>query len=88
MGHIFKTAVPDESDEVRRELERCVIIDVHMILPGAYVALSRIRMVSEAATGKSKHHHMRAAARTRRDGKCTPPKDGAEQAEKPNAPAQ
>lgn len=25
MGHIFKTAVPDESDEDRRELERCVM---------------------------------------------------------------
>lgn len=62
MGHIFKTAVPDESDEVRRELER---------------------MVAEAATGKSKHHHLRATARgTRRDGKCTPCRNSAEQAEK------
>jgi hypothetical protein len=24
MGHIFKNTIPDESDEVRRELERCV----------------------------------------------------------------
>ncbi|KAL4065915.1 X-domain of DnaJ-containing-domain-containing protein [Scleroderma citrinum] len=62
MGHIFKTAVPDESDEDRRELER---------------------MVAEAATGKSKHHQLRAAvARARRDGKSTPPRDVAEQAEK------
>jgi hypothetical protein len=24
LGHIFKSTIPDESDEVRRELERCV----------------------------------------------------------------
>ncbi|KIJ65612.1 hypothetical protein HYDPIDRAFT_110734 [Hydnomerulius pinastri MD-312] len=63
MGHTFKTTVPDESDEDRRELER---------------------MVAEAATGKSKHQHLRAQAKARKDGKSTPPKDtaSAEQAEK------
>lgn len=61
IGHIFKTTVPDESDEDRRELER---------------------IVSEAATGKSKHHHLRTAAKARRDGKSTPPREAAEPAEK------
>ncbi|KAF9223958.1 DnaJ-domain-containing protein [Gyrodon lividus] len=43
------------------------------------------RMVAEAATGKSKHDQLRAqAAKARRDGKSTPPKEtvSAEQAEK------
>ncbi|KAF9818275.1 hypothetical protein IEO21_02903 [Rhodonia placenta] len=40
MGAVFKSTVPDESDEERRELER---------------------MVAEAASGKSKHHQLRAA---------------------------
>ncbi|KAG6336462.1 hypothetical protein ID866_2633 [Astraeus odoratus] len=41
------------------------------------------RMVAEAATGKSKHQQLRtAAARVRKDGKCTPCKDAPEQAEK------
>ncbi|KAI6113092.1 X-domain of DnaJ-containing-domain-containing protein [Pisolithus sp. B1] len=61
IGHIFKTTVPDESDEDRRELER---------------------IVAEAATGKSKHLHLRAAAKARRDGKSTPPREAAEPAEK------
>ncbi|KAI6149441.1 X-domain of DnaJ-containing-domain-containing protein [Pisolithus tinctorius] len=61
MGHIFKSTVPDESDEDRRELER---------------------IVAEAAHGKSKHHQLRTAAKARKDGKCTPPKEAAEQAEK------
>ncbi|KIK94185.1 hypothetical protein PAXRUDRAFT_122320, partial [Paxillus rubicundulus Ve08.2h10] len=37
------------------------------------------RMVAEAATGKSKHEQLRAqAAKTRRDGKHTPPREEAE----------
>ncbi|KAH9913559.1 DnaJ-domain-containing protein [Epithele typhae] len=45
IGAVFKSTVPDESDEERRELER---------------------MVAEAATGKSKHHQVRAAQRARK----------------------
>jgi hypothetical protein len=26
IGHIFKSAIPDETDEERRELERCVLL--------------------------------------------------------------
>jgi curved DNA-binding protein CbpA len=43
------------------------------------------RMVAEAATGKSKHEQLRTqAAKARKDGKCTPPKEtvSEEQAEK------
>ncbi|KIJ20920.1 hypothetical protein PAXINDRAFT_6699 [Paxillus involutus ATCC 200175] len=70
LGHIFKSTIPDESDEVRRELER---------------------MVAEAATGKSKHEQLRAhAAKARRDGKHTPPKEtlSMEEAEKEAAAAE
>jgi hypothetical protein len=28
MGHIFKSTVPDETDEERRELERCVCSEI------------------------------------------------------------
>ena len=81
MGAIFKATIPDETDEERRELERCVVVmSTHWaacissnhrtdVFP-----LSR-RMVAEAASGKSKHHQMqaqaRAAAKARR-GAATP----------------
>jgi hypothetical protein len=48
-------------------------------------------MVAEAATGKSKHEQLRAhAAKARRDGKHTPPKEtlSMEEAEKEAAAAE
>ncbi|KAI6041240.1 X-domain of DnaJ-containing-domain-containing protein [Pisolithus marmoratus] len=39
------------------------------------------RIVAEAATGKSKHQQVRTAAKARKDGKSTPPKEATEHAE-------
>lgn len=44
-----------------------------------------ISIVAEAAAGKSKHQHLRAHARGRRDGKHTPPKEPADQTEEAEA---
>lgn len=40
-----------------------------------------ISMVAEAAAGRSKHEHLRAQARGRRDYKHTPPKEPTNQTE-------
>jgi hypothetical protein len=51
--------VPDESDEERREIERWA--DLLLCLHSNLIPI--IRMVAEAAAGKSKHHQMQAEAR-------------------------
>lgn len=60
---MFKSTVPDETDEERRELERYVTTERRL-----YDSLTTIRtprMVAEAAAGKSKHHQLRAAQRAK-----------------------
>lgn len=54
--------MPDETDEERRELERCVLLSP--VTPRFVYVWCR-RMVAEAAAGKSKHQSMRASAKQR-----------------------
>ena len=66
-GAIFKSTVPDESDEERREIERCAsfffqVVWLPSFLLTPFVVLCQ-RMVAEAAAGKSKHQQMQAEAK-------------------------
>jgi hypothetical protein len=64
MGTIFRRAVPDESAEERRELERYV----EFCFPGSpriFKCCNLFSMVADAAAGRSKHGELRAAARAR-----------------------
>lgn len=64
IGAVFKQTVPDETDEDRRELERYVLTRLPVsdwLIAQSYI----IRMVAEAAAGKSKHHQVRAAQRAK-----------------------
>ena len=60
LGAIFKSTIPDESDEERRDLERCVFLCSFCALVGWRVAYRAVpvkqthRMVAEAAKPKKK----------------------------------
>jgi hypothetical protein len=74
-GAIFKSTIPDESDEERRELERYTFS--HRLLSLSWFFC---RMVADAAAGKSKHYQMqaeaRAAAKNRKEAILHSPKNG------------
>ena len=65
IGAIFKQTQPDESDEERRELERYAIFVLRSCFTVNGLTLCN-RMVAEAASGKSKHHQLRAAQRAKK----------------------
>jgi hypothetical protein len=65
-GAIFKATVPDESDEERRELERCVeCLHRRLVVNSGYVA--NYRMVAEAARPKAKQSATRSAKARREE---------------------
>lgn len=54
LGAIFKSTVPDESDEERRELERYVVVFFFWCAASGALSLTPHRMVAEAAKPKKK----------------------------------
>jgi hypothetical protein len=54
LGAIFKSTVPDESDEERRELERCVPFFLFFCCTNGTPPLMSYRMVAEAAKPRKK----------------------------------